>query len=63
VVAREILMSVDVTVPLTAIGSVLVTLVLDNDLEGKIDKIDSTDRAIVVADDDVAFRDRQTHQD
>ena len=59
-VAREILLSVDVAVPLAAIGSMLVTLVLDNDLEGKIDEIDSTDRPVVVADDNIAVRCRQT---
>lgn len=54
--ADEILVSVDVAVPLAAIGSVLVNLVFDNDLESQIDKIDSSDRTVVVADDDIALR-------
>jgi hypothetical protein len=41
---------------------VLITLVLDNDLEGEVDQIDSTDRTIVVADDDIALRCRQAGQ-
>ena len=55
-VAREIFVSVDVAVPLAAIGSVLVTLVLDDQLVRHVDKIDSADRAVVVADDDIALR-------
>jgi hypothetical protein len=47
VAADEILVSVDVAVPLAAIGSVLVNLVFDNDLESQIDKIDSSDRTVV----------------
>jgi hypothetical protein len=56
VAAHEILLSVDVAVPLAAIRSVLVTFVFDNDLESQIDKIDSSDRTVVVASDDIALR-------
>jgi hypothetical protein len=61
-VAREILVSVDVAVPLAEIGSVLVTLLFDNDLESHVDKIDSADRPLIGADDEIALGCRQTRQ-
>ena len=51
-------MAVDVAVPLVAVGAVLVALVLDDQLVPHIDQINPADRALVVADDQDAFRHR-----
>jgi hypothetical protein len=55
VVACEFLVSVNITVPLTAVRPMLITFILDNDLEGDVDKVNSTDWAFFVSDDEVAL--------
>lgn len=57
-IACEVLMPVDVAIPLSAISSMLIALVLNDDLECEIDEVDAADWASVVADHDVAFRRR-----
>jgi hypothetical protein len=55
VVAREIFMAIDVVVPLVAIGAMLVALVLNDQLVRQIDQVDTAHRAVVIADDQIAF--------
>jgi hypothetical protein len=55
VVAREIFMAIDVVVPLVAIGAMLIALALDDQPEGQIDQVDTAHRAVVIADDQIAF--------
>jgi hypothetical protein len=57
-----IFLAVNVRVPLVAIGAVLMTLMLDDQLVRQIDQIHAPDRALAIADDQVAFRYRQTGQ-
>jgi hypothetical protein len=54
----EIFLAINVTVPLVAIGTVLITLILDDQLVRQLDQIHAPDRAPVVADDPIAFRHR-----
>jgi hypothetical protein len=45
----ELFMAVDIGVPLTAIGAVLIALVLDDQLVRQIDEVDAPHRALIVA--------------
>jgi hypothetical protein len=58
-VSGEIFLPINVTVPLVAVGPVLITLVLDDHHVRHLDQIDPADRALVIADDQMAFRHRQ----
>jgi hypothetical protein len=51
-------MTVDIGVPLMAIGAVLIALILDDQLLCQIDQVDATHRPLIVSDDQVAFRGR-----
>jgi hypothetical protein len=46
-----------------AIGPVLITLVLDDQPVRQLDRINPADRALVIANDQVAFRHRQPSED
>ena len=56
-------MAVDVAVPLVAVGAVLVAFVLDDQLVRQVDQVDPADGALVVSDDQVAFRNGQPGED
>ena len=56
-------MAVDVAVPLVAVGAVLVAFVLDDQLVRHVDQVNPADRALVIADDQVAFRQGQPGED
>jgi len=58
----ELIGPVDIGVPLVAIKAVLVALVLDQDLVGPEYEVDTADRPVIVPDDKIRLRLRQTGQ-
>jgi len=62
VITNEILMAINVAIPLSSIGPVLVALVLDDQLVREIDQVDAPDWAIVVTDDEIALGHRKARQ-
>ena len=58
-IACEVLMTIDVAIPLSAISSMLITLVLNDDFECEVDEVDAANWTVpVVADHEVALRRR-----
>jgi hypothetical protein len=51
-------MAIDVAIPLSAISSMLITLVLNDDFECEVDEVDAANWTSVVADHEVALRRR-----
>jgi hypothetical protein len=62
-VPSEVFLAINVAVPLVAIGPVLITLVLTDQSVRQIDQIDPADRAMVITNDQVAFRHWQPGKD
>jgi len=59
-VTGEVFMAIDVGVPLIAVSAMLIALVLNDQLVRDVNQINAAHRAAIVADDQVAFRHRQT---
>jgi hypothetical protein len=57
-IACEVLMAIDVAIPVSAISSMLITLVLNDDFECEVDEVDAANWISVVADHEVALRRR-----
>jgi hypothetical protein len=57
-IACEVPMAIDVAIPLSAISSMLITLVLNDDFECEVDEVDAANWTSVVADHEVALRRR-----
>ena len=57
-VAGKVFLPIDVVVPLVAVGAMLIALVLDDQLVCQVDQVDPADRALIITNDQIAFRDR-----
>jgi hypothetical protein len=62
-VACEVFMAIDVTIPLVAVGPVLIALVLNDQLVRDVDEVDPANWTLVVAADQVALRYREPGED
>ena len=62
VIAGEVFLAINVAIPLVTVRAVLIAFVLDDQLVLQVDQVDPAHRALVIADDHIAFRHRQPGQ-